>query len=108
MGHLPTQLGFARISSNPKIIPQAIGPRDALEALERMTALPGHEFWSDDIPLVGQAQFASLLVGHRQFTDAYLLALCRQHKGRLATLDQGAIELCMTTAERSNLVELTV
>lgn len=102
-----TQLGFVRISSNPKIVAQAVSPREAFAALERMTALPGHSSWPDDVSPAGQAEFAALsLVGHRQVTDAYLLALCRRNKGRLATLDQGVAELCSSVAERAKLIEL--
>lgn len=102
-----TQLGFVRISSNPKIVTQAVSPREAFAALERMTALPGHVFWPDDVAPAGQQEFTALsLVGHRQVTDAYLLALCRRHKGRLATLDRGVAELCGSAAERAKLVEL--
>ena len=102
-----TQLGFARVSSNPRIIAQAVTPRDALAALERMTALPGHAFWSDSVSVVAQPDFSNLLlVGHRQFNDAYLLTLCRHHKGRLATLDRGVAELCGNPAERAKLIEL--
>jgi toxin-antitoxin system PIN domain toxin len=102
-----TQLGFVRISSNPKIVSSAVSPREALVALQRMTALPGHAFWPDDVSPAGQTEFAALsLVGHRQVTDAYLLALCRRHKGRLATLDRGLAELCGSAAERAKLIEL--
>jgi toxin-antitoxin system PIN domain toxin len=102
-----TQLGFARISSNPKIIAQAVSPREALAMLERMTALPGHAFWPDELSPMGQHTFGSLqLVGHRQITDAYLLALCRHRKGRLATMDRGVAGLCGSAAEHSQLVEL--
>jgi toxin-antitoxin system PIN domain toxin len=105
-----TQLGFTRISSNPKIIAQAVSPQQALQALERMVALPGHAFWSDDVSPVGQSAFQSLpVVGHRQVTDAYLLALCLHHNGRLATLDRSLPELCgSAAAERASLVELIV
>lgn len=102
-----TQLGFMRISSNPKIIAQAVTPQQALQALERMIALPGHAFWTDDVCPVGQPVFEGLaVIGHRQITDAYLLALCRRHEGRLATLDRGVSELCGNAADRANLVEL--
>ena len=36
-----TQLGFIRISSNAKIIRDAVSPRDALAVLEQIIALPG-------------------------------------------------------------------
>lgn len=33
------------------------------------------------------------VIGHRQVTDAYLVALARHHGGRLATLDRGLAAL---------------
>lgn len=100
-----TELAFIRISSNPKIIPEAVTPREALEMLMKIVGLPGHRFWSDEITPTKAATFASLaLVGHRQVTDAYLLALAQHHKGKLATLDGGLGELITDHAERSRHV----
>ncbi|MDN5865605.1 MAG: PIN domain-containing protein [Gammaproteobacteria bacterium] len=102
-----TQLGFVRISSNPKIIRDAVPPREAVSMLERLTALPGHEFWPGNVAVTDAATFASLaLIGHRQVTDAYLLALAQRHKGKLATLDGGVPELIAERQERSRWVEL--
>ena len=83
-----TQSGFVRVSSNPGIIPEARGPQEVILLLRRIVALPGHEFWHDDVsfassPFVNEAR----LVGYRQVTDAHLLALALQREGRLATLD---------------------
>jgi len=48
-----------------------------------------HQFWDDDIGLVqAMALLQRKIVGHRQVTDAYLLALAIHKNGRLATLDR--------------------
>jgi toxin-antitoxin system PIN domain toxin len=100
-----TELAFVRISSNPGIIPEAVTPREALMTLMKIVGLPGHRFWSDEITPTKAATFDSLaLVGHRQVTDAYLLALAQHHKGKLATLDGGVVELIKEHAERSRHV----
>jgi len=100
-----TQLAFIRISSNPKIIPQAVAPREAAKMLTRITELSGHHFWSDEVAPVRAAVFDSLaLVGHRQVTDAYLLALAQHNRGKLATLDGGVAELIREHAERGRHV----
>ena len=102
-----TQLGFVRISSNPKIIAQAVTPRDAMAMLARIVALPGHEFWADDIAPATEAVFSNPgLVGHRQVTDGYLLALARHRAGRLATFDQGVRHLAGTAEEGAQHVAL--
>lgn len=100
-----TQLGFLRISSSPNIIPAAVSPREALHMLRRITALPGHVFWEDAITSLTAAVFDSVaLVGHRQLTDAYLLALAEHHGGRLATLEGGPEQLITPQQDRSRLV----
>jgi uncharacterized protein len=83
-----TQTGFVRISSNPRFTAEAATPQEALGLLRKICALPGHEFWADDLSLA-DAPAAVELVGHRQVTDAYLLALAAAHDGILATLDRG-------------------
>jgi len=100
-----TQLGFVRISANPKIIPQAVSPRQAVAMLDRILAVSGHEFWFDDIAPTGAASFASLaLGGHRQVTDACLLALAQHHDGKLATFDHGIADLISAVQDRSSHV----
>ncbi|PKM02397.1 MAG: hypothetical protein CVV17_05770, partial [Gammaproteobacteria bacterium HGW-Gammaproteobacteria-7] len=52
---------------------------------------PRHRFWADAIDY--SAVSWSGLLGHRQVTDAYLAALARHQRGRLATLDRGLATL---------------
>jgi len=99
-----TQLAFVRISSNAKIIANAVSPRAAMQALAQMTALSGHQFWPDDLPLGGLASFSrASLVGHRQVTDAYLLEIARHRHGVLATLDGGMSELLAKNELRTRI-----
>jgi uncharacterized protein len=100
-----TQLAFVRLSSNPRIIAEAVSPREALEMLRRITALPGHRFWRDEVTPMEAAVFSSIaLVGHRQVTDAYLLALAQHHDGKLATFDAGIAELIPVHKDRARHV----
>lgn len=50
-------------------------------------AQPWHQFWTDAIGY--EADLLTAVLGHRQVTDAYLVALARHYGGRLATLDRG-------------------
>lgn len=101
-----TQLGFVRISSNAKIISSAVSPREAATLLRKIAARPGHEFWTDELQPIASTAFASpALVGHRQVTDAYLLALAQHHGGVLATLDRGIADLIQDGAQRGAFVE---
>jgi uncharacterized protein len=94
-----TQPAFIRISSNHKMIPEAVGPREAVATLARITALPGHHFWPDEPAPVELPIFSSLaLMEQRQVTDAYLYALARHHKGKLATFDGGWPRSVLTTS----------
>lgn len=83
-----TEAGFVRVSANRRILPAATSPTIALDLLNRLTALPGYEFWPDDVRLVTDAETARQLRGHRQITDAHLLTLARHRGGRLVTFDQ--------------------
>ena len=96
-----------RISSNPRIVAAAVSPREAVRAMAAVTTQPGHEFWPDALELTAAAEFSTAaLVGHRQVTDAYLVALARHHGGRLATFDRGVADLVTDPAERAQLVEV--
>lgn len=63
----------------------------ALDVLAALAAHPRHRFWPDD--LAYGAIRVTALQGHRQVTDAYLAALARHRRGRLATFDQGLAAL---------------
>ena len=89
-----TQAGFVRVSSNVRAIPGAVSPRAAFEVLAKITALPGHRFYADDIDLSNsELVFRQRIVGFRQVTDAHLLAVAVRNGGRLATFDRGLLDL---------------
>jgi uncharacterized protein len=90
-----TEAGFVRVSSNPSAIPTAVTPGEARTLLGRMRQVEGHVFLPDDVELVvgSERALARRIVGHRQVTDAHLLALARRHEARLATLDRAVTAL---------------
>jgi toxin-antitoxin system PIN domain toxin len=101
------QCAFIRISSNPKIIADAVTPREALEALKKIVGVPGHHFWPDTLePTAAEAFASAAFVGHRQVTDAYLLSLAKFHRGKLATFDSGIAELIQAYEERGRHITL--
>ncbi len=63
----------------------------AIGVLDAIRAAPWHIFWADDIPY--ESEHLGGVIGHRQITDAYLVALARHHGGQLATLDKGLAAL---------------
>jgi toxin-antitoxin system PIN domain toxin len=89
-----TQAGFVRISSNPRIFPDAPSPSKALEILTANLNHPSHHFWKDEIPLArALAPFGKGFTGHQQVTDAYLFGLAIYKKGALVTFDESIATL---------------
>jgi hypothetical protein len=58
----------------------------AKHLLGRIAALPGHEFWPDSVSCLEIPETG--VIGHRQVTDAYLVALAQARHGALATMDE--------------------
>lgn len=83
-----TENGLLRIVGHPKY-PNSPGPPSAvLGALAAMRGMQGHAFWADSISLLDSGLVdPALLSSHSRVTDSYLLALARENKGRLATMD---------------------
>ena len=100
-----TQLGFVRIVSNPAFSRDALAPIEALALLAENLAHPAHEFWTDSLQVPPAVKgMETRLQGHKQLTDAYLLALAHRRKGVLATFDRGLRTLAGD--EFSSAVEL--
>ena len=78
-GHV-AQIAFIRISSNPKIIADAVTPREALEVLKKIVAVPGHHFWPDTVAPADAKPLRSAAF--------------------VATFDGGSAELIQATKER--------
>jgi hypothetical protein len=84
-----TQNGFVRIYSQPKYA-HAVSVPEACRRFDRIVELTDHEFWPDDISIADKKLIdREKLVGHRQTTDAYLLALAITRGGRFVTFDRG-------------------
>jgi len=89
-----TQAGFVRVSSNPRIFPDAPTPAKSVEILKANLNHPTHVFWKDEIPLAqAVAPLAVGFTGHQQTTDAYLFGLAIYKRGVLATFDTGIAAL---------------
>lgn len=100
-----TQAGFVRIVSNPAFSRDAVTPKEAIQLLAANMQHRAHQFWADEIDVVeAMVPFAERLKGHQQVTDAYLLGLARQKKGKLATMDKAVTELFAEKSMERNLV----
>jgi len=82
-----TQNGVVRIMSQPAYPT----PRPAAQVAQRLAqacSAPEHVFWAADVSMLDTSVIDwQRLLGHRQITDAYLLALAVRNHGRLVTFD---------------------
>ncbi len=102
-----TESGFIRISANASVVGAAVRPSEACSLLTELREVGAHQFWTDDIePSVSPYFPRDRLVGHRQVTDAHLLALARRHSGAIATLDRGLVSLSIGLSD-ANVVFVT-
>jgi len=101
-----TQNGCIRIMSQPAY-PGALRSGEVAERLAEAASGPAHEFWSDDVSLLDlKALDWQRVLGHRQVTDAYLLALAVRHGGRLVTFDRRIAVEVIAGARNQHLVTL--
>ena len=82
-----TENGFLRILGHPNYR-QGPGTAEGARALLRaLCAAPGHQFWPDAVTL-RETRRVTTLPASGQLTDAYLLMLAAERRGRLATFDR--------------------
>ena len=99
-----TQNGCIRILSQPTY-PGAFSIAEAVAGLRNAISSEHHQFIPDDVSLLDDALVdAGRLLGHRQLTDAYLLALAVAHDARLVTLDTRIPVDAVRGANESHLV----
>jgi len=83
-----TENGVVRIMAQPTYP----NPQPAARVAERLAEAcqhPSHAFWTEPISLLQEGLIDwQRLLGPRQITDAYLLALASTHGGRFVTFDQ--------------------
>jgi uncharacterized protein len=97
-----TQAAFVRVLSQPAFSNGAIGPREAAVLLTRSTENRYHKFLAVDLQIAEVIGICTgSLMGHRQVTDAYLLALAIKTNFKLVTFDSGIKQLLATERERA-------
>ena len=96
------QLGFARVSAHP-LLGCGLTPELAFGVLRQLRADPRPEFIPDDLSCADRVVRTELMTGANQITDRYFVALARQHRLSLSTLDE---PLAKSFAEEKGLVEL--
>lgn len=99
-----TENGVVRVLSNPNYESPVSSVAAILERLSRFRSSGHHLFWTDTVSLTDGTVFTPTLIrGHRQLTDVYLLGLAVKHGGRLATFDRAIGAGAVVGAERRHL-----
>jgi toxin-antitoxin system PIN domain toxin len=84
-----TENGVLRIVGHARYPNSPGTPAAVAELMVGLRALPGHEFWPDDVTLFDDRRlYKERLLDSAQVTDSYLVALASAHGGKLATFDR--------------------
>jgi toxin-antitoxin system PIN domain toxin len=86
-----TENGLIRILSHPSYsATMRLLPNEVIRRLGLFTANHNHVFWPDSVSFRDSGLFtAEYILGSKQLTDLYLLALAADSGGRLVTFDGG-------------------
>ena len=103
-----TENGLVRVLSNPKYGSAVVGVKAVVERLRRFLSSPGHMCWDDSLSITDERVFdPSLIRGHHQLTDVYLLGLAHRHRGQLATFDRSIPFAAVRGATAATLAVIT-
>ena len=101
-----TQNGCIRILSLSNYV-NSQPPAAVAQRLAQALAGAQHEFWPDSLSIVEPERLVwQHVLGSRQVTDAYLLALAVDRGGRLVTFDRGMSIAAVEGAAKRHLVTL--
>lgn len=99
-----TENGCIRIMSQPGY-PNPLPVGAIAERLGAATTTGHHAFWPDSVSILDDGRIAwKAVLGSRQVTDVYLLALAVRQGGRLVTLDRAVPLQAVPEARTGHLV----
>ena len=100
-----TENGLVRVISNPNYSKAVqFRPGQIVDILVAFAARQDHEFWPDDVSLRDPGVVdPTRILGARQVTDIYLLALAVAHRGCLVTFDETVNRAAVPKARPSHL-----
>ena len=103
-----TQNGVLRIMSQPAY-PNHRPVAQVAERLEEACKHASHVFWPEQISLLKKGLIRwERMLGHRQITDSYLLALAVTHGGRFVSFDQRICVDLVPDASQTHLAIIEV
>lgn len=89
-----TEIGFVRVSCVPSVVDRKVTVSEAVDTLARLCRRETHSFWSMNRSVTElPSEILTRIQGYRQITDAALLGLARERRGRVATFDAGLANL---------------
>ena len=98
--------GAARVMASPGY-PNRLPVAEVLKRIAQAAATGDHRFWPDDVSLTDPSVFKlGELLGPKQITDRYLLALAVRNGGRLVTFDHAIRPTAVEGASARHLVLL--
>ncbi len=101
-----TENGCIRVMSLPAY-PNAQPASAVASRLAAATRQKSHAFWADSVSLLDDARILwDRVLGSRQLTDVYLLALAVAENGRLVTFDRSIPLSAVPGAQSKHLVAL--
>ena len=101
-----TENGCIRVMSTPAY-PNAQPAAAVAKRLGVAARQTSHAFWPDAVSLLDDGQVVwDRVLGSRQLTDVYLLALAVERKGRLVTFDRVIPLAAVPDAQAKHLVAL--
>jgi uncharacterized protein len=99
-----TQIGCVRIMSQPAY-PGTLRAAEVAARLGEACAHAAHVFWPDSVDLLGGPSVSwPHVLGHRQVTDTYLLALAVKNGGRFVSFDRRIAPNAVVGAKAEHLV----
>lgn len=103
-----TENGVIRIMSTPSYnARRRLAPHDVTSALASLVEHSNHEFWPDEVSILDGTIFRPHeIIGPRQLTDLYLLALAVSHDGRFVTFDSSVNRAAVVGATERSIVSL--
>lgn len=102
-----TQGAFVRVVSQPAFAGRSLAIAEVADSLLRNVAHTKHRFLALDFGFEEVLGICSGgILGHRQITDAWLLACAVRHQAKLVTFDAGIEQLLAKPAERQKHIAL--
>jgi len=100
--------GAIRIMSAPAYsMTHRATPEQVAEGLKALAEGMDHEFWPDEVSMLDETLVDfSRLHGHRQVTDAYLLALAVRRGGAIASFDTALPLTAVRGASRKHVLAI--